>query len=331
MSSLVSVIIPCFNAASSVAQSIQSALDQTHQPVEVIVIDDGSTDLSLEVIKSFGNRITWETGPHRGAKYARNRGLELARGDYLQFLEADDYLLPEKIDRQMRVLQTAEAEVIYEDWCWREERKDGSLRYAAGISGYHPDVLEALLTKWVPLDLTLLYKRQAFDRNIRWNERPGFVADWELNIRLAVAGVSYGYLTGCFSVMRRPPAPVAFSRQPRLIEDNIVAILQETETRLRAAGNLADRYRRAVAGAYLALACGANQYFDQDRERFEELVGKAQRLSSAAVYPGSPLFALAAKMLGVRHAERVRSWKRRYLKPGRETRPASPPACGAAS
>ncbi|HEX4350906.1 MAG TPA: glycosyltransferase, partial [Verrucomicrobiae bacterium] len=81
MSPLVSIIIPCYNAERWVKQSIQSALDQNYSPVEIIVIDDGSTDQSLEVIKSFGDKITWETGPNLGANHARNRGLDLAKGN----------------------------------------------------------------------------------------------------------------------------------------------------------------------------------------------------------------------------------------------------------
>ena len=89
---LVSVIIPCWNAEKWVARAIQSVLDQDYPQKEIIVIDDGSTDSSLEIIKSFGDKIRWETGPNRGACPARNRGLALATGKYIQFLDADDYL-----------------------------------------------------------------------------------------------------------------------------------------------------------------------------------------------------------------------------------------------
>jgi hypothetical protein len=312
-----------------VAQSIQSALDQTYKPVEVIVIDDGSRDLSLDVIQSFGDEITWETGPNRGENHARNRGLELARGEYFQFLDANDYLLPEKIARQMSVLQANDAEIIYEDWRRMEERKDGSCRYYGGISGGHPDVLEALLTNWVPQVPTVIFSRRAFERNIRWNERLTSAQDWEMHIRLAMAGVSYCYLAGCFSVVRCPLAPTVYTRNSRPMEDNIVTILKEAETRLRGAGTLGERYRQAMARAYLALACGANQYFDRDRPRFEELLGEAQRLSPSTVYPYSPFYTLTAKTLGVRNAERMRSWKR-SCRTWRGPRPASLPATGAA-
>ena len=100
----VSILIPCYNAERWVAQAIQSALDQTHDDKEVIVVDDGSTDNSLDIIKSFGDKIRCETGPNRGGNVARNRLLELSTGEWLQYLDADDYLLVEKV-----AIQVAEA------------------------------------------------------------------------------------------------------------------------------------------------------------------------------------------------------------------------------
>ena len=101
---LISILIPCFKAERWIAQAIESALAQTWPEKEVIVVDDGSTDGSLEVIKSFGDRIRWETGPNRGGNAARNRLLELARGEWLQYLDADDYLLSNKVTEQMEFL-----------------------------------------------------------------------------------------------------------------------------------------------------------------------------------------------------------------------------------
>ena len=80
MSPLVSILIPCFNAEHLVGQAIESALAQTWPHKEVIVVDDGSTDASLEVIRRFDRRIRWESGPNRGGNVARNRLLELSSG-----------------------------------------------------------------------------------------------------------------------------------------------------------------------------------------------------------------------------------------------------------
>lgn len=76
-------------------------MEQTYSNKEIIVIDDGSSDDTVGVLKSFGSAIHWETGPNRGACAARNRGLELAKGVRIQFLDADDWLYPEKLERQL--------------------------------------------------------------------------------------------------------------------------------------------------------------------------------------------------------------------------------------
>jgi len=109
---LVSVVIPCYNSQAYVGEAIRSALDQTHKNLEVIVIDDGSNDASLQVIKSFGQSVRWETGPNRGAPAARNRGAELARGEFIQFLDADDLLLPEKVETCLHAF-TDDLDVVF--------------------------------------------------------------------------------------------------------------------------------------------------------------------------------------------------------------------------
>lgn len=97
---LVSILIPCFNAEPWIGECIESALAQTWPEKEVIVVDDGSTDGSLDIVRRFGDRIRWESGLNRGGNAARNRLFELARGEWLQYLDADDYLKPAKVQRQ---------------------------------------------------------------------------------------------------------------------------------------------------------------------------------------------------------------------------------------
>lgn len=87
-----SVVIPCWNAAESVGRAIQSVINQSYPYIEIILVDDGSTDHSLGVIKSFGDKILWRSGPNSGAPVARNLGLRLATAEYVLFLDADDYI-----------------------------------------------------------------------------------------------------------------------------------------------------------------------------------------------------------------------------------------------
>jgi len=109
---LVSILIPCYNAERWVGTAIESALEQTYPRTEVIVLDDGSTDKSLEEIKSFGDRIRWESGPNRGANVTRNRLLELSRGEWIQFLDADDYIMPRKIEVQIELALREGADLV---------------------------------------------------------------------------------------------------------------------------------------------------------------------------------------------------------------------------
>lgn len=115
MSSFVSIVIPCYNGADVVAEAIESALAQEYEDREVIVIDDGSTDGSMDVVRSFGQKVRWESGPNRGGCAARNRGIEIARGQMIQFLDADDLLDPRKLAVQVPLLHGCQSEVVYCD------------------------------------------------------------------------------------------------------------------------------------------------------------------------------------------------------------------------
>jgi glycosyltransferase involved in cell wall biosynthesis len=101
---LVSVIIPAYNAGPWIHEAITSVLQQTWPKIEVLVVDDGSTDATPTIARTLLPNGLVVVGEHRGASVARNWGLKLAQGEYIQFLDADDVLHPEKIAQQMRRL-----------------------------------------------------------------------------------------------------------------------------------------------------------------------------------------------------------------------------------
>ena len=101
---LVSVIIPVYNGERYLAEAIESALAQTYRPIEVIVLDDGSTDGSGDVAKRFTSPVRYHFQPNAGLGAARNKGISLALGSVFAFLDADDVWLEDKLTRQMAVL-----------------------------------------------------------------------------------------------------------------------------------------------------------------------------------------------------------------------------------
>ena len=113
MPELVSILIPAYNAERWLAETIRSALAQTWSRTEIIVVDDGSRDATLTVANSFqSSRVKVVTQSNMGAPAARNRAFELAQGDYIQWLDADDLLDPAKIAAQMAVARTVDPRVL---------------------------------------------------------------------------------------------------------------------------------------------------------------------------------------------------------------------------
>jgi len=105
MKPLVSILIPAFNAEKWIAAAIASAIGQTWERKEIVVVDDGSTDKTLAVARRFASpNVTIVTQANMGAAAARNKAFALCRGDYIQWLDADDLLAPDKIERQVDAL-----------------------------------------------------------------------------------------------------------------------------------------------------------------------------------------------------------------------------------
>lgn len=113
MGKLVSVVIPNFNYGRFIAQAIESVLAQDYSEIEIIVVDDGSTDNSLEVLRTFGTKIILVKNSNWGAPITRNFGLMQTSGDYIAYLDADDYWLPQKISRQIRLMEETEIDLVY--------------------------------------------------------------------------------------------------------------------------------------------------------------------------------------------------------------------------
>jgi glycosyltransferase involved in cell wall biosynthesis len=120
--SLVSILIPAFNAQPWIADTIRSAIAQTWQRKEIIVVDDGSTDCTLEIARRFeSDSIRVVTQERQGAAAARNAAFALSTGDYIQWLDADDLLAPDKIERQIEDAQSHGADgrvLLSSAWGW---------------------------------------------------------------------------------------------------------------------------------------------------------------------------------------------------------------------
>lgn len=202
----ISILIPCYNAEHWIAQAIESSLNQTYSNIEVIVVDDGSTDNSLTIIKSFGDRLHWETGENRGGNSARNRLLELSSGEWLQYLDADDYLLPNKIAEQIECLKSdPTTDVIYSPHITENIDDDGKLtqneHWLSNIPLPHDLWLYAIQWK-LPQTGGLLIKKQALLDINGWQEGLKHCQDYDLYVRLLIANKKFVYCSSLGAVYR---------------------------------------------------------------------------------------------------------------------------------
>lgn len=115
---LVSIITPTFNRANLVVEAIQSVLKQSYQTWEMLIWDDGSSDATPQIIPTIrDSRITYRRGPNRGQAFARNQAMARARGRYIAFLDDDDRWLPDKLARQVQILERhGEADVLFSNF-----------------------------------------------------------------------------------------------------------------------------------------------------------------------------------------------------------------------
>lgn len=159
MTASVSVVIPAHNDADFIGAAIHSALSQSHRPLEIIVIDDGSTDHTAQVARRFGDPVRVIEQPNAGAAVARTRGLEEARGEFLAFLDADDYWFPDKLAAQVRHLEKhAKIDAVYcrwAEWRWPEVRDPLTVADTARVSAATEPGIDLADSGWIYSKLLL--------------------------------------------------------------------------------------------------------------------------------------------------------------------------------
>ena len=133
----VSVIIPNYNYGRFLAEAIESALNQTYEPHEIIVVDDGSTDESREILEKYGDRIRVHYQKNEGVGAARNMGAEMATGDILAFLDADDYWSPQKLEKQLaELLSDPTIGLVHCGLQYVDDKGELGEEYLFGLSGW---------------------------------------------------------------------------------------------------------------------------------------------------------------------------------------------------
>ncbi len=303
---LVSIVIPCYNGAAFVGDAIESALRQTYPNREIIVIDDGSTDASIDVITSFGTSVHWRTGPNRGGSAARNIGLALARGEMVQFLDADDALVEAKLTGDVEQMARCEADVCVS----RFRVVDGSSDKIAGPrQPPGQDVLGWVLSSDVR-SMAPIYKADALRRIGGFTAGLPCCQEFDLNLRLAMAGAVFIYSPHVGYVVRRRLGSVS-SDEVHLYRV-MVSVLESLARGLRSTPHAVDRDLLALASK--AAGCARWLLRLGDVQGGLAAVDAAQRIHPSGGVSGA--YSLPARtlrgLLGPAKAEQV-LWRLRSM------------------
>lgn len=220
------MIVPAHNAARTIGIAVDSVLGQTIADLELIVIDDGSTDSTAEVVRSrHDERIRCVKTENRGVARARNRGIDLSSGEFVAFLDADDVWLPAKLERQLQAMEAkpsvglcfSSAELVNAE---RQRLADAS---AASLSDY----TEALLLRGNVVAgsaSSALVRRSLLQSAGGFDPELSQCADWELWLRLSLETDFHAISEPLVHVTK---APGSMSSDPALLERDTFALLDK--------------------------------------------------------------------------------------------------------
>lgn len=314
---LVSILTPAYNAGQWIDETLASARAQTWSQLEVIVVDDGSTDDTLARAQRHAAedaRIHVLTGANAGACAARNRAFEASRGAYIQYLDADDLIAPNKLERQMtRLLAEDPAGRKVATAAWDTFIQDPA-EAAFNPGGLWKDFRQPLvwlIQSWTTGDWmqpgAFLSPRSLIERAGPWDERLTLHDDGEFFARVLLksAGVLFcqdarAYyrkgVEGSLSAVHKPRAVESFFLQCSLYEQHLLEVEDSPET------------RRACAAVWQNFYF---TYYPRYPEKLAAAAAAVRRLGGSDAKPrGSALFQRLSKVIGWKSARRIEDFAR---------------------
>jgi glycosyltransferase involved in cell wall biosynthesis len=271
----VSVVIPAFNAARYLGQAIESVLQQTVTSREIIVMDDGSTDDTESILGSYGNSVRHISQSHAGVSAARNRGIEEARGEFVAFLDADDYfLLSTKLEEQLACFERRpELGIVHSGWRVTDESGEILVDKKPWTHAPHLNLQNWLLWQAV-LPSAMMFRRDALVDVGHFDSHLAHLEDVDLVLRLSLKGYASTWLKKITVAHRRHSGNASLEAGG---QDRALTALLD---RFFSQAGLPDDIKKLEHNVrYNTLVWTACQYYRAGR--FDEM---ARRLSQSLLY-----------------------------------------------
>jgi len=199
----VSVIIPTYNCDCYILKAVESVIDQSYQDWEIIVVDDGSTDNTRQILEPYWDLIQYVYQENQGAAIARNRGCELAKGEFLAFLDSDDFFLPEKLEKQIAWFDADPTlDLVQTGWLIVDKKDEGIYGVKPWEEAPQLDLQSLVLYKSVRSS-ALMLRREWWERLGGFDPRFSLTEDLDFVLRLALKGCNLVWLKEILTCYRQ--------------------------------------------------------------------------------------------------------------------------------
>jgi glycosyltransferase involved in cell wall biosynthesis len=301
---LISIVIPCYNSAEWLPQTLESVLSQTFQNMEIIAIDDGSTDNTLDILRSFGDKVKFRSGSNRGVSAARNTGTKLAAGEFIQYLDADDILFPTALEQKLNALEQHDADVAYSNWQRLEEQSDSTFEpgdiVARAMEDIHSDPQIALFSDfWAP-PAALLYRRRIIEKIGSWNETLPIIQDARFFLDAALWHGTFVHVPETLAIYRVHQTSSLSKRNKFAFTTDCYVNACQVQEFWQARDGITIERKTALLKVYGQVA---RFFFEHDRPKFHEILLRLYQLDSN-YYPTKPQsLRFLSQCLGYEQAE----------------------------
>lgn len=300
----VSAVIPVYNAEAFIGEAVESLLAQTYPLREIVCVDDGSTDgtsdILLDLARASAGRVHILEGGHRGASAARNTGMADATGDYIQFLDADDFLLPDKIEQDVKRLADDRAAILFGSHVGYEG--DEKIYERRGFPSTNPWV--SLVRQGFGHTSANLFRRDLVERAGGWDESRPFAQEYDLIARILQIDEHVVFAHHHATIVRRHPASISYIFTPEMrrarlrIDGDVLRYLRSAGAERTVTSEVEDAILMQLRGLYQMDRAAAVTLHD-------EILGPRHRpVASRSNRTG---YCLAYRLLGFERAERLKS------------------------
>ncbi|HNX81487.1 MAG TPA: glycosyltransferase [Candidatus Omnitrophota bacterium] len=305
----ISVIIPCFNARRWICEAIASVFAQKFDGLEIILIDDGSTDGSAEVVRKAFNDVRIITTENRGPSIARNYGTEQSRGEYIQYLDADDMLAGGKLCEQYNILQATHADVAYGRWhiMSRDWRGAYVRKNIAGKPLQDPEI-DLFTDAWFP-PAAYLFRRSIVEKVGGWRFDLPVIQDARFALDCALYGGRFIYCDGLAACYRKHERGSVSTRNRQAFIRDCFCNAVSVEEWWRQHGGIIAKRKKALVQVYEYVA---RESIGFDLTLHKKSVSMIRQLDPAYRPTRCLRFCLCQRLCGYEKAELIGYWYRSF-------------------